>query len=127
MWGFECVPVCGWPETNPFAARRPPHAHAKHTNTHPNKHTPTNTHTKKQHTTKDDTLNGILCFGAQAVAHETDVLYVQVPEDMAGGRLNLWPVGTDDDDPEAPFHTIEPVENKVLRFRGDAIHKARAE
>jgi hypothetical protein len=99
-------------------------ARPKHNQTK-TKQNKTHNHNTTQHNTKqkDDTLNGLLCFDAQAVAHETDVLYVNVPDDMVGGRLNLWPVGTDDDDPAAPFHTVEPVEGKVLRFRGDAIHK----
>ena len=58
----------------------------------------------------------------RAVSHETDVLYVQVPEDMRGGRLNIWPIGADDGE-LAESLTVVPAENKVLRFRGDALHQ----
>jgi hypothetical protein len=41
---------------------------------------------------------------------------------MVGGRLNIWPIGADDDE-LAESLTVTPAENKVLRFRGDALHQ----
>ena len=58
----------------------------------------------------------------RAVSHETDVLYVQVPPDMLGGRLNIWPIGANDSDLTQSL-TVTPAPNKILRFRGDALHQ----
>ena len=61
------------------------------------------------------------------VAHQVSVLYVSVPEDMEGGQLELFPYGNGAT-PEnvEPTEAVEPKENLMATFRGDAFHRVRA-
>jgi hypothetical protein len=61
------------------------------------------------------------------VAHQVSVLYVSVPEDMEGGQLELFSYG-DGNLPEnaEPNDAVEPKENLMVTFRGDAFHRVRS-
>ncbi|GBF91149.1 hypothetical protein Rsub_04818 [Raphidocelis subcapitata] len=111
---------------------------------------------------RDDTLEGVMPPDAKkwdAFSHETNVLYVKIPADMEGGRLELWPAESDGSDSAAAAAAaatagagaaaargrrgaaggggggsrgggggkvvVVPRENKIVRFRGDALHRVR--
>ena len=61
------------------------------------------------------------------VAHQVSVLYVSVPEDMEGGQLELFSYGNGVVPPNAePNDAVEPKENLMVTFRGDAFHRVRS-
>ena len=61
------------------------------------------------------------------VAHQVSVLYVSVPEDMEGGQLELFSYGNGTVPTNAePNDAVEPKENLVVTFRGDAFHRVRS-
>lgn len=96
----------------------------------------------------DNTLTSIMPEGWNGVAHQTDVLYVQVPPDMRRGTLQLWRpdlyggrpsslqrLAHDGERPHAsgtcqgmttygpPAEVVVPMENQLVSFRGDSIHR----
>lgn len=55
------------------------------------------------------------------VAHQVNVLYLDVPEGLEGGNLEVWPF--DKGDTEQEKAVIGPTENLMAEFRGDAFHR----
>lgn len=55
------------------------------------------------------------------VAHQVNVLYLDVPEGMKGGDLEVWPFerGTT----ELDKTVVSPGENLMAEFRGDSFHR----
>ena len=98
----------------------------------------------------DNTLSSALPLGWNGEAHQTDVLYVQIPADMRRGTLQLWQPdlaggresslewrGAEEDE-ELPHENgtcrvsswygppraeVHPEENKLVSFRGDSFHR----
>lgn len=72
----------------------------------------------------DNTL--AICTPSRSyVAHQVDVLYVDVPEGMLGGRLCVWEPEAEGGAPlvvPPPAQTVEPSRNLWVSFRGDAKH-----
>lgn len=66
----------------------------------------------RRHT--DGTLRGPAGDGA-ALPQQVTVLYLHVPADLRGGRLLLY-------EAERQVGEVTPVENTLLRFRGDLAH-----
>lgn len=55
------------------------------------------------------------------------MLYVFVPEDMVGGTLETWDYdATQDDLSQGPMGIVQPIENRMAFFRGDARHQVRS-
>lgn len=64
---------------------------------------------------------------AKVMPVQTNVLYVFVPEDMVGGSLEAWDYDCDDDELDnGPTAIVQPVENRMAFFRGDAQHQVRS-
>lgn len=64
---------------------------------------------------------------AKILPVQTNVLYVFVPEDMIGGSLEAWDYDASDDDlKQGPMGIVQPVENRMAFFRGDAQHQVRS-
>lgn len=66
------------------------------------------------------------------MAHQVDVWYCQVPEQMEGGELELftylhptWGEGVPPSKERAPDAMVRPQENLHVVFRGDAYHQVR--
>uniref|UniRef100_A0A7S1XAZ5 Prolyl 4-hydroxylase alpha subunit Fe(2+) 2OG dioxygenase domain-containing protein n=1 Tax=Tetraselmis chuii TaxID=63592 RepID=A0A7S1XAZ5_9CHLO len=70
------------------------------------------------------------------LAHQVNVLYASVPDDMVGGELEVWSYNHTqealqwDDLSEVngtvpPDELITPVENTMVAFRGDSWHQVR--
>ncbi|CAD7702320.1 unnamed protein product [Ostreobium quekettii] len=59
----------------------------------------------------------------ELLAHQVNVLYVGVPEDIEGGQLEVWPYQYTDR--ETYKTVIQPRENSMVEFRGDACHRVR--
>lgn len=71
----------------------------------------------------DDTL-GHRRPNSDFLAHRVNVLYLNVPEDLVGGELEL--LGNSRDyDPDHPLQAVTPVENLMAAFRGDSFHQVR--
>jgi hypothetical protein len=93
----------------------------------------------------DNTLEQFAPLHWNAESHQTSVLYVKVPAEMRGGRLELWApdLGNATHPKESggtgrgkrgeglaagigggpPTRVVEPVENTIASFRGDARHR----
>ena len=70
----------------------------------------------------------ILTTDEAYVAHRVDVLYIDLPTDMDGGKLHVWRpqlgvagVAGRGGVPPAD-ETVAPALNMLVRFRGDAKH-----
>eukprot|EP00277_Geminigera_cryophila_P006429 CAMPEP_0179429904 /NCGR_PEP_ID=MMETSP0799-20121207/15168_1 /TAXON_ID=46947 /ORGANISM="Geminigera cryophila, Strain CCMP2564" /LENGTH=215 /DNA_ID=CAMNT_0021206049 /DNA_START=246 /DNA_END=893 /DNA_ORIENTATION=- len=75
----------------------------------------------------DDTLRTHWIFHSW-LAHQVNVLYVTVPQDMMGGWLQVWnynrkPSQKRTHDMNSPDHTVTPEENTMIAFRGDSFHR----
>lgn len=58
---------------------------------------------------------------------QTNVLYVFVPEDMVGGSLEAWNYNTGTREmAKGPQAYVQPIENRMAFFRGDALHQVRS-
>lgn len=55
------------------------------------------------------------------VAHQVNVLYLDVPEGIEGGNLEVWPF--ERGSTELDKTVVSPGENLMAEFRGDAFHK----
>lgn len=57
-------------------------------------------------------------------------MYVDVPEDMVGGALELWRYGSWKDTLRmkrtSPDYTATPSNNTMVAFRGDSYHQVKA-
>lgn len=65
----------------------------------------------------------------QFLAHQVNVLYVDVAADMKGGELEGWRYGSGDlkqSDLLKPHLSIKPEKNKLVMFRGDSFHQVKA-
>ena len=65
----------------------------------------------------------------QFLAHQVNVLYVDVAPDMKGGELEGWRYMKGDlkvSDLPNPHMTIKPEKNKLVMFRGDTFHQVKA-
>ena len=65
----------------------------------------------------------------QFLAHQVNVLYVDVAADMKGGELEGWRYGNGDlkqSDLLKPHLSIKPEKNKLVMFRGDSFHQVKA-
>ena len=63
------------------------------------------------------------------LAHQVNVLYMDIAEDMVGGELELWRYGKGDLkklDLKSPHARVTPKENTMVAFRGDSFHQVRA-
>lgn len=64
------------------------------------------------------------------LAYQVNVIYVNIPEDMVGGGLQLWKYGdgelTLQEYGEGPDFTVKPQDNMMVRFRGDTFHQVQA-
>ena len=64
------------------------------------------------------------------IAYQVNVIYVNIPEYMVGGELQLWKYGDGEltlkEYEERPDFTIKPQENMMVRFRGDTFHQVQA-
>ena len=62
--------------------------------------------------------------------YQVNVIYVNIPEYMVGGELQLWKYGDGEltlkEYEERPDFTIKPQENMMVRFRGDTFHQVQA-
>jgi hypothetical protein len=65
--------------------------------------------------------------GVTFLAHAVSVLYISVPSDMKGGALELLgsAPGEDIDGGDTVLQRIDPVENRMVEFRGDSFHQVR--
>lgn len=54
-------------------------------------------------------------------AHQVNVLYLDAPEGMEGGKLEVWPFEMGDT--ENTKSVVNPAENLMAEFRGDAFHR----
>ncbi|CAG9467857.1 unnamed protein product [Pedinophyceae sp. YPF-701] len=72
----------------------------------------------------DNTARHYLHPYHEFVAHQVNVIYLEVPSDMDGGELVVWTVDSDEHDP--PALVLPPVNNTMVEFRGDALHAVRA-
>lgn len=75
----------------------------------------------------DDTLKTSWIFNTW-LAHQVNVLYVTVPQDMMGGWLQIWkydrqPSQRITEDMRTPDRTVTPEENTMIAFRGDSFHR----
>ena len=68
-----------------------------------------------------DITGAIMSREASFIAHQVDVLYLQVPSNMRGGRLLVWDPG-DATTQTSPREAIQPEPNLWVTFRGDAKH-----
>ena len=65
------------------------------------------------------------------IAHQVNVLYVNVPEDMEGGTLEVFPYesGNATAPPDmkvtAPEEVMKPSENTMIAFKGDSWHQVK--
>ncbi len=58
------------------------------------------------------------------VAHQVNVLYAVVPNDMRGGDLHVFPFEHDfPQDNEDPVERVTPRENRMVAFKGNAFHR----
>lgn len=55
------------------------------------------------------------------VAHQVNVLYVDIPEGLEGGALEVWPY--ENQTSELGKAIVSPAENLMAEFRGDAFHR----
>ena len=55
------------------------------------------------------------------VAHQVNVLYIQVPKEMEGGQLEVWPSQHEYSEREKAVVFVE--ENLMAEFKGTAFHK----
>lgn len=55
------------------------------------------------------------------VAHQVNVLYLDIPEGLEGGNLEVWPF--ERGDTELDKTVVRPGENLMAEFRGDAFHR----
>lgn len=55
------------------------------------------------------------------VAHQVNVLYLDIPEGLEGGELQVWPF--ERGDTELDKTIVRPTENLMAEFRGDAFHR----
>ena len=76
-----------------------------------------------------DSTVAILTTDEAYVAHRVDVLYINLPEDMDGGKLHVWqpqpvaPAGATGRGGVPPAdETVTPELNMHVSFRGDAKH-----
>ena len=61
------------------------------------------------------------------LAHQVNVMYVDVPEDMVGGSLELWRYGDwRSSHVKYPHETVKPSKNTMVAFRGDSYHQVKA-
>lgn len=58
------------------------------------------------------------------LAHQVDVLYTNLPEDMVGGELEIWPA--DIDEPGSDAGIVAPAQNMHVQFRGDSLHRVKS-
>lgn len=79
----------------------------------------------------DDTVGIDEDLDVSFVAHEVSVFYLQVPQDMEGGGLKLIDLRGDisqvnldsDVNSQEVREEVQPQENSIVRFRGDACHQ----
>jgi hypothetical protein len=61
------------------------------------------------------------------LAHQVNVMYVDVPEDMVGGTLELWRYdGWRSGSIRHPHESVTPSNNTMVAFRGDSYHRVKA-
>ena len=63
------------------------------------------------------------------LAHQVNVLYIDVADDMVGGELEVWSYGKGDWrslDLQRPEQSITPAINTMVAFRGDSFHQVKA-
>jgi hypothetical protein len=77
-----------------------------------------------------DEILGYVKNDEDYLAYQVNVIYVNIPEDMVGGGLQLWKYGdgelTLQEYGEGPDFTVKPQENMMVRFRGDTFHQVQA-
>eukprot|EP00123_Amoebidium_parasiticum_P020538 comp5199_c0_seq1/m.1240 comp5199_c0_seq1/g.1240 ORF comp5199_c0_seq1/g.1240 comp5199_c0_seq1/m.1240 type:complete len:314 (-) comp5199_c0_seq1:355-1296(-) len=71
--------------------------------------------------------NSVALYGASPyfmyLSYQTTVLYLNVPDDMVGGKLELWSyTGLPFFEPE---QRVTPQTNTLVEFRGDALHRVQ--
>ena len=65
----------------------------------------------------------------QFLAHQVNVFYVDVADDMQGGELEVWKYGNGslkENEYLKPHKSVKPVVNKLVEFRGDSFHQVKA-
>lgn len=63
------------------------------------------------------------------LAHQVNVLYIDIADDMVGGELEVWSYGNGDWtslDLRQPDRSITPEINTMVAFRGDGFHQVKA-
>lgn len=58
------------------------------------------------------------------LAHQVDVLYTNLPENMVGGELEIW--SCDLEKPGADSGIVAPAQNMHVQFRGDSLHRVKS-
>lgn len=69
-----------------------------------------------------DNMLGIETPNTEYYPHTVNVLYLNVPDDIEGGHLDI--MGLDHMN-EKPVSSVQPTRNTLCRFRGDAYHQVR--
>ena len=67
--------------------------------------------------------------GHDFLAHQVNVLYVDIARDMVGGELELWKYGNGDlkrKDLKTPDQKVTPTMNTMVAFRGDSFHQVKS-
>lgn len=63
------------------------------------------------------------------LAHQVNVLYIDIADDMVGGELEVWSYGKGDWtllDMHQPDRRVTPARNTMVAFRGDGFHQVKA-
>jgi len=72
----------------------------------------------------DNTLK-LATANTEYYPHSVNVLYLEVPDDITGGHLDILGLEDIDDDDMKPIASVFPEKNKMATMRGDAYHQVR--
>lgn len=82
---------------------------------------PEGEHAVSYHLDNSVGIKNEIAYGKLIVAHQVNVLYLDIPNSMEGGALEVWPFSERHE--ELGKAIVRPTSNLMVEFRGDAYHR----